>query len=66
MKDICDYIDTNRDNLDVDPTWIKDRDCIYNQVLAASQSSYWLKPNAPPYNMNNVLLYWGMQEYISG
>ena len=52
MKSICDYISANRASLDVDPSWVNERDCIYYQIIDASQSPYWLMPNAPPFTVS--------------
>jgi hypothetical protein len=52
MESICDYIQANRDSLDVNPNWVKERDCIYSQFMRASQSNYWKQPSAPPFTVS--------------
>lgn len=49
---MCNYIQDNRNSLDVNPDWVKERDCIYSQVMQASQSSYWKQVKAPPFTVS--------------
>ena len=56
MQSICNYIQNNRDSLDVSPDWIKERDCIYDQFIRASQSAYWKMPDAPPFTVSKLPL----------
>jgi hypothetical protein len=33
-KALCSYVNSNKAYLNIDPTWIQSRDCIYNQFNA--------------------------------
>lgn len=60
MLSVCQYVSTNRDKLDVHPTWTSS-DCIYSQYQTALQSL----PSTSR-TVNNGLLAWTKTDYTSG
>jgi len=52
MASVCEYVDANRDSLDVHPDWNRTRDCIYNQVFQI-------------YNSNNTFISYSLEKSVA-
>lgn len=66
LNSLCTYVDSNREALSIHPSWVRSRDCIYDQLVTASNASYWEQPGSNSFNMRSLLIYWGYTDWVSG
>lgn len=38
IQNLCDYVELNRDELAIDPNWVKSRDCLYSQYVSMNDT----------------------------
>eukprot|EP01034_Spumella_vulgaris_P021838 gene21838-27909_t len=65
LSALCAYVDTHKDYLNIIPTWVRERDCIYDQLVAVGKLPYW-RTSTHNLTVNNLLTYWAENNYVSG
>lgn len=66
MQSLCDYVESNRDYLNVNPDWDASTECIYQQYEATAQSDFMQSLPKADQTVSNTLLYWASQSITSG
>ena len=64
MRRLCEYVDQNRNYLNLNPSW-ESNDCIYQQYVQANTSEYIKSLPDSQQTPSNVLLYWASQDYTT-
>lgn len=59
----CDYVDSNRDELNIVSSWVKERDCVYQQLIDATTDPRFVSYFGTRYDNSNILIFWSELSY---
>lgn len=67
VKSFCSYVNDHRGELNVHPNWNFQRDCLYQQLIDAANSTAFksIEPIDSPTYMSSLLLYWASRSSSS-